>query len=196
MSYPKRRNGDEYYPGGDAKFLKNERGDEVYARDRKGNELYPRTKRLVLIAKDRFGREYYARDKAGNQIYPLWRRRSVPIRRDDPVAAVTKEGSQRYLVDDRGNEFYWKRGDEPVVLKNESGDEYLARTRNGREMIPWNYLSRVTPEEHPLMSARDVNGNLVYFKRSDVSRGVEGLFRCMCELLLVLPVTLSIITML
>lgn len=167
--------------------MKNDSGDEVYARDRHGNEFYPRNGDRIL-ARDKLGREYYARDKNGNQVYPLKRRRSVTIHREDgdPVVAVTREGAQRYPVDDKGNEYYLRRDDgTPVVLKNEAGEPYFARTRNGREMIPWNTLNHLDPDETPLITYRDKNGNTVYVKMNNKS--YEGVFKCLCEMLIFCP---------
>lgn len=156
--YPKNRQGDEYYPEdadrvGWKRFSRRRRvsspfykepwtGYELYARDRQGRQIYPRGKEM-LFAQDRWGRQYYAKDTDNNEYYPIREGRSqlitVPEQKTIRLAQDS-DGRLKYPVDENGNEYYLKQADGSlIVLQNEFGAPYWAKTRSGLEMIPIQY---------------------------------------------------------
>lgn len=183
--YPKRR-GREYYPRG-ACFLTDEDGNEVYAVDEAGNQLYPNRDGDVF-ARDRTGRPYYAKDAAGNEYYPVRKGRSLFLldARNEIRTALAADGTQRYPADSKGNEYYWRRDDEPFLLRKGTGEAYLARSKNGNELIPWNRMREYAGDE-PCIYAKDSEGNTVYVKESDFPGACKALIRCLCHVSVICP---------
>lgn len=185
--YPKRRNGDEYYPAG-CKFVVDERGKEVYARDRKGNQLYPKRDTNVF-AQDSSGDQYYAQDLKGDEYYPVRGDQSLfvidAINRNIRLALYA-DGTQRYPQDSRGNEYYFKEQENPLLMRRNTGERYLARSKSGQELIPWNHLQEFISNE-PCIYSTDSNGNTVYLKESSLPGAVKTLMRCICHINVVCP---------
>ena len=187
--YPKRRNGDEYYPRAFISFVRNEYGVECYAIDRKGNQIYPNRERNIF-ARNASGNYYYAKDVNGNEYYPVRNNKSLYFL--DPEnqlirLALKADGTQRYPIDSKGNEYYWKKeGKQPFLLRRNTGEIYLARSKNGHELIPWNYLQEFIGED-PCVFARDANGNTVYIKESTFPTAFRALIRCICHISVICP---------
>ena len=184
--YPRKRNGDEFYPKDE--FIKDRFGRETYARDRKGNQLYPKRSKRVF-ARDRSGEFYYAKDNMGNEHYPIIKNKSVFIQDSlnaNMKLALGADGSQRYPSDSKGNEYYLTENQIPFLMRNQNGEVYFAKNRKGYPMIPWNYLHQVADNE-PLVYVRDSAGNLVYVKESLFPSALHLLIRCMCNASLICP---------
>lgn len=186
--YPVRRNGNEYYPKGMKGFVKRG-GVETYARDRYGNQLYPRRKEHVF-ARSRGGKEYYARDKDGNETYPIVNDKSLLIVDPDTFevkVALTTDGTERYPRDAKGNEYYLRRSEVPYLLKNGRGEEYLAKSRQGNHLIPWNLLQEHMDGDKPHVYLKDTAGNAVYANQTDFSPFAQALCNCICQFILMCP---------
>lgn len=184
--YPRKRNGDEYYPKGE--FVKDRFGREAYARDRNGNQIYPKGKKR-LFARDDSGEFYYARDNRGNEYYPIVKNQSVLIRdfkNPSVKLAIDIDGNQRYPTDSKGNEYYLTENEIPYLMRNKDGETFFAKNRNGHPMIPWNFLQLVA-DSQPLVYFRDSAGNLVYVKESVVPPTLQPFIRCMCYITLLCP---------
>lgn len=186
--YPKRLNGDEYYPTRNPNFVVDEYGKEHYARDKKGNELYP-NRDMNIFARDGSGNFYYARDVKGNEYYPIWQNQSLFL--IDPVnknirLALYKDGTQRYPKDAKGNEYYLLENKEPLLLRKSNGDYYLAQSKNGHELIPWNYFMKYVKAE-PCIYSKDAYGNTVYLKESEFSPAFKALIRIICQISVICP---------
>lgn len=186
-AYPKRRNGDEYYVRGFS-FLVGDYGREVYARDRKGNQLYPK-RDTNIFARDASGDYYYAKDAKGNEHYPIRGNQSLFV--IDHVnqrirLALYADGTQRYPSDSKGNEYYFKESRHPFVMRRNSGEKYLAKSKAGRELIPWNHMQEYVSDE-PCVYSRDANGNTVYLKESELPRAFKALIRCICHISVICP---------
>lgn len=181
--------GDEYYPPRSPKpFVVDASGRERYARDAQGNEKYPQ--RLETpFARDAAGEGYYARDALGNEYYPVRNNRALFLH--DPVRggirlALMADGTQRYPCDAKRNEYYWQDQGKPMLLRKNTGHVYLARSKNGHELIPWNHLQEsVGPE--PCVFSKDANGNTVYLRESDFPPPFKALIRCLCHISVICP---------
>lgn len=188
-SYPKRRSGSEYYPArSKTGFVVNESGKEMYAVDRKGCQLYPNRDRQIF-ARDCSGDFYYAKDAQGNEYYPVRSNQSLFL--IDSVnsrirLALYADGTQRYPQDARGNEYYFKDREHPFLMKKHSGESYLARSKNGHELIPWNHIQDYISNE-PCVYSRDSNGNTVYLKESEIPQAFKALIRCLCHISVICP---------
>lgn len=170
------------YPS-DALFAVDENGTEQYARDEQGNQVYPR-RNHDIFARDCTGEYYYAKDVAGNEYYPVRDGRSLFL--VDAVnsrirLALMADGTQRYPKDAKGNEYYLKEGDKPFLLRRGTGETYLARSKNGHEMIPWNHLQEFVGDE-PCVFSKDGEGNTVYMRESEFPQAFKALIRCICHI--------------
>lgn len=162
-------------------------GREVYARDRRGAEIYPET----TFAKDERGEPYYARDADGHEYYPLRKKRSLPIPGGKP--ARYRDGTERYPTDDRGNEYYWKRDGVPYLMKDATGRPYLAKTRKGHALIPWNFLQDYVTNE-PYRCSVDSDKNFVYVNEVDLSPFCKLVMRCVCNVIVLCPSAFGCVT--
>lgn len=194
-NYPKRSNGDEYYPRRLKRYLKDENGHEYYARDRLGNELYPTGGKLLGQFVWRNGRKRYARDKDGNEIYFVRKRKSVVISdKDRPVPAKTSSGCEKYPTDGRGNQYYLVQNGTPVMMKDELGNAYFAKSRSDRLLIPWNHEP---PTDRQWRIRRDANANRVYSIAPDGEDSCSsGVLKCLCELVWMLPIIAGLVAIL
>ncbi|GIY04387.1 uncharacterized protein CDAR_54211 [Caerostris darwini] len=193
--YPKRRNGDEYYPRGCNTFVVDRIGTELYARDRRGNQFYPR-RRHNIFAKTRHGFEYYAKDNAGNEKYPVIQKRSLLI--IDPQTHIVKlarfaDGTQRYPHDMKGNEYYLREKGLPYLLQNSEGKPYLAKSFRGAPFIPWNYFQEYSLNDHLHTPGKDAAGNTIYVDERNLPPWLQNLVRCMCEIVVICPAVAGII---
>lgn len=181
-TYPKRRNGDEYYPANGA-FLVDPSSRELYARDRKGNELYPKS---GSFAKDPEGSFYYARDVHGNELYPVQKRKSILLSKGHHARYA--DGAQRYPTDSNGNEYYLTCGEnnEPYLMRKASGETYLAKNKNGQTLIPWNHLHEFISND-PHVCSKDAAGNNVYVNESAFPPALQALIRCLCHISIICP---------
>lgn len=188
QKYPKKRNGDEYYPANKSTFVTTEYGKELYARDRKGNELYP-NRAVNIFARDGMGELYYAKDAKGNEYYPSRQNQSLflidPINKNIKLA-LYKDGTQRYPTDSKGNEYYLQENEQPYLMRKRSGEYYLAKSKNGQELIPWNYLQEFVGK-NPCIYSKDAYGNTVYLKESEFSPAAKALIRCICHMSVMCP---------
>lgn len=188
QKYPKRRNGDEYYPKGEANFVVNRDGKEIYARDRRGNQIYPNREHNIF-AQDCAGDYYYAKDARGNEYYPIRDNRSLFIidhTNKNIRLALMVDGTQRYPKDAKGNEYYLRENKQPLLMRKSSGERYLAKSRNGHALIPWNYIQDYISEE-PCVYSRDTDGNTVYVKESAFPPAFKALIRCICHISVICP---------
>lgn len=189
MEYPKRRNGSEYYSKATEPFLKGENGRERYARDKNGNELYPRRKHN-LFARNEKGQMYYARDRDGNEFYPCLNGQSIVI---PGRIAKFANNTQRYPSDAKGNEYYLQHEGEPYLLRQESGETYLAKTRKGIPMTPWNELH--VNDNKPYVCTRDAAGNCVYVHETDLPPSLKSICNCLCHCVTICPSVLGFLLM-
>lgn len=173
--YPRRRNGDEYYTKSSNPFVVDADGKERYARDHKGNELYPNRKNN-LFARNQHHEEFYARDSLGNETYPSVNGQSILI---PGRLARFANGNQRYPTDAKGNEYYLKDSGVPYLLRQNDGSTYLARSRKGIPMIPWNSL-RVS-DDTPYICSKDAAGNCVYVHETDLPENLKMICNCLCQ---------------
>lgn len=185
--YPKKRNGDEYYPA-NVEWVVNLNGKEVYARNRRGGEIYPNRDRN-LFARNVSGDCYYAKDEKGDEYYPVRGNQSVFLM--NPVTksirlALYGDGSERYPRDRRGNEYYFTEEKHPLLIRKNTGEFYLAKSRNGHELIPWNHLQEYVSSE-PCVYSKDSNGNTVYLKESTLPGAFKALIRCICHISVICP---------
>ena len=189
QNYPKRRNGDEYYPRGFHAFLRNKNGKEYYARDCKGNQIYPKRDRNVF-ARDASGNYYYAKTVFGDEYYPIQKNKSLYL--IDPENQVIRlalkaDGTQRYPTDAKGNEYYWCHQEKgPFLLRQSTGEHYLAQNKNGHKLIPWNHLQDFIGED-PCVFSKDANENTVYIKESTFPPAFRALIRCICHISVICP---------
>ena len=184
MTYPKRRNGDEYYPKSQTPFVMEDDGRERYARDHDGNEMYPKRKNN-LFAKNAMGEEYYAQDKVGNELYPCFHGQSILI---PGRLARYANGNQRYPTDAKGNEYYLQDQGKPYLMRQKDGETYLAKTRKGIPMIPWNSM-KVT-DDKPYMCTQDASGNCVYVHETDLPQSLKMFCNCLCQCVTLCPAML------
>lgn len=186
--YPKKRNGDEYYPKTGDNFVVDRDGKEIYARDRTGKELYPNREDNVF-ARDATGDFYYAKDARGNEYYPVRGNRSLFIvdhTNQNIRLALMADKTQRYPQDGKGNEYYWRENGEPLLMRTSTGERYLAKSRNGHALIPWNYMKDYISNE-PCVYSKDSNGNTVYVKESAFPPAFKALIRCICHISVICP---------
>lgn len=187
-AYPRKRNGDEYYPKQGPPFLTDEYGKQVYARDRKGNQIYPDRDQNVF-AMDATGDFYYAKDLHGNEYYPVRKNKSLFITDKENkriLLALYADRTQRYPKDGKGNEYYLRDEKEPFLMRRNSGESYLAKSRNGTVLIPWNFLKEYIGEE-PCVYSRDADGNTVYVKESAFPPACKALIRIICHISVICP---------
>lgn len=187
--YPKRRNGDEFYPKTFRDFLKDELGNERYARNKRGSEMYPK-RREKIFARDKRGLEYYATDAEGDEMYPIVRNQSkfiINASTQRVKIARFKNGTQRYPSDDKGNEYYLRDEGTPFLLRTSKGNTYLAKNRRGIVMIPWNCFNQFSNGNVPYAPFVDAGGNVVYVNHENVSRVANAFLRCLCEMIVICP---------
>lgn len=185
--YPKKRNGDEYYPS-NMEWVVNDRGDQVYARNRRRCEIYPNRIQNVF-ARDASGNYYYAKDIKGDEYYPVRGNQSLFLMAgiNNLKLARYADGSERYPQDSKGNEYYFREGKKhPLLMRRNTGEFYLARSRKGHELIPWNHLQEYVSNE-PCVYSRDSNGNTVYLKESVLPQAFKTLIRCLCHISVICP---------
>lgn len=193
--YPKRRNGNEYYPKGRQGYvvLSDARG-ERYVRDKHGNECYLYRKQFKFL-RDQFGSEYYARDKDGHEYYPIVKKRSLLIMLDTQTVRIAKysDGTERYPRDVKGNEYYLLRENVPYLMKTHEGEDYLARNRRGCILIPWNHLHGYAMNvETPYIYSRDANGTLVYVNEINFTTTQQTALRYLCAILTFCPTAVTV----
>lgn len=177
MAYQRRWNGDEYYPRD--KFNTDKYGKEVYARDRKNNEFYPKSKKNVF-ARDNSGMFYYAKDNMGNEFYPVRKNKSIFIQdslNPNIKLALYADGTQRYPVDSKGNEYYLTENGKPYLMRRNNGEIYFAKNRKDCSLIPWNHIQHLC-ENEPLIYLRDSAGNLVYVRESSIYLRCQAYLKC------------------
>lgn len=196
--YPKRRNGNEYYPKGCKGFVQLMNGGERYALDCRGNELYPKRKENVF-ARDKWGREYYAKEKNGDEMYPLVNKQSLFI--IDPQTMSVKvarnaDGKEKYPRDSKDNEYYLRKEQVPFLLKDKQGEPYLAQSRQGHNLIPWNVLQDYMDGEKPYVHTKDAGGNSIYTDQSNLHPLVQILVRCVCQVMVICPPVAGLVALL
>ncbi|GFT02025.1 hypothetical protein TNCV_2711001 [Trichonephila clavipes] len=189
-NYPRRRNGSEYYSKKKKPFIK-DRSGERYARDKEGNQLYPNSEKL--FARNKQNEEYYARDFQGNEMYPLQQGKSVIIQDIEGKfrLAKTSNGTERYPRDAKGNEYYLQWDGKPLLLRKPNGEHYLAHNRKGFQLIPWNLLAEYAINNEPYLFTKDVLGNNVYVRQSELPQRLSAICQCVCNILFDCPVALN-----
>ncbi|GFQ66999.1 hypothetical protein TNCT_574481 [Trichonephila clavata] len=166
-------------------------GAERYARDKDGNQLYPNSEKP--FARNKHNEEYYARDVQGNEWYPLQHGKSVIIQDTNGRFYLAKrsDGRERYPRDAKGNEYYLQKDGKPLLLRKENGEYYLARNRKGYKLIPWNLLAAFANDNEPFLFTKDVLGNNVYVRQSELPQKLSALCNCVCNILFDCPKALS-----
>lgn len=168
-------------------FVLDANGSQRYKTDGMGNDVYRR--RDPPFACDANNRYFYGCDCAGNQFYPIRNKKSVFIadpHTGTPIFAKYADGTQRYPTDDLNNEYYMTVNNEPYLLRKPNGEVYLAKTRKGSEMIPWNCANNYFTDE-PHIYMRDAAGNSVYIKETQIPRVFQSLIRCICQISVICP---------
>ncbi|GFQ84580.1 hypothetical protein TNCT_461011 [Trichonephila clavata] len=191
-NYPRRRDGSEYYSKRKKPFIKDPlSGAERYARDKDGNQLYPNSEKP--FARNKHNEEYYARDVQGNEWYPLQHGKSVIIQDTNGRFYLAKrsDGRERYPRDAKGNEYYLQKDGKPLLLRKANGEYYLARNRKGYKLIPWNLLAAFANDNEPFLFTKDVLGNNVYVRQSELPQKLSALCNCVCNILFDCPKALS-----
>ncbi|GFQ64722.1 hypothetical protein TNCT_24251 [Trichonephila clavata] len=191
-NYPRRRNGSEFYSKRKKPFVKDPYfGGERYARDKDGNQLYPNSDKP--FARNKKNEEYYAKDFQGNEMYPVQQGKSKIIQDNNGKFQFARmsDGTERYPQDAKENEYYLERDGKPLLLRKPNGEYYLAQNRKGYKLIPWNLLAEYAIDNEPYLFTKDVLGNNVYVRQSELPQRLSAICQCVCNILFDCPVALN-----
>ncbi|GFQ87740.1 hypothetical protein TNCT_275161 [Trichonephila clavata] len=78
-----------------------------------------------------------------------------------------------------------------VLLRKPNGEYYLAQNRKGYKLIPWNLLAEYAIDNEPYLFTKDVVGNNVYVRQSELPQRLSAICQCVCNILFDCPVALN-----
>ncbi|GFT05731.1 uncharacterized protein TNCV_3925311 [Trichonephila clavipes] len=113
-------------------------------------------------------------------MYPLQQGKSVIIQDIEGKfrLAKTSNGTERYPRDAKGNEYYLQWDGKPLLLRKPNGEHYLAHNRKGFQLIPWNLLAEYAINNEPYLFTKDVLGNNVYVRQSELPQRLSAICQC------------------
>ncbi|GFQ88201.1 hypothetical protein TNCT_361941 [Trichonephila clavata] len=88
-------------------------------------------------------------------------------------------------------EYYLQKDGKPLLLRKANGEYYLARNRKGYKLVPWDLLAEFATDNEPFLFTKDVLGNNVYVRQSELPQKLSALCNCVCNILFDCPIALN-----
>ncbi|GFW00122.1 hypothetical protein TNCV_3569091 [Trichonephila clavipes] len=126
--------------------------------------------------------ENYPRRRNGSEYYS--KKKKKPFIKD-------RSGEREISTRRKGNGHYLQWVGKPLLLRKPNGEHYLAHNRKGFQLIPWNLLAEYAINNEPYLFTKDVLGNNVYVRQSELPQRLSAICQCVCNILFDCPVALN-----